>query len=370
MSQKSLTWPEIYRESDKAVALTAVALLALGILTIFSACMGVHPLTGHFALKQFFWGLLAAIFYVGVLKIGYVRFLDWAYPLYGLTLLVLLAVFIVGETIKGAQSWFSLGPLHMEPSEFGKVALALFLSKQACLHPPKEAKSFFLLLCLSGISGLLVLLQPDLGGALVYGVMIFAVLAVAGAPKRFLWSLVGFVGLSFPFFWGFLKEYQRLRLIIFLNPMLDPMGAGYNVIQSRIAVGSGGLFGKGFLAGTQSKLHFLPEPHTDFIFSVYAEEFGFLGSLLVLSLFAFLLWRLVQAGLRSRDPRAKLLVVALTAWIWFQIVESVAMSMGLAPITGLPLPLFSYGGSSLLAIGIALGLIQSVAVYGSRERLD
>jgi rod shape determining protein RodA len=171
-----------------------------------------------------------------------------------------------------------------------------------------------------------------------------------------------------PFFWNTLKEYQKLRLYVFLDPYIDPQGAGYNVIQSRIAVGSGGLWGKGFLHGTQGRLHFLPEPHTDFIFSVYAEEFGFVGAMIVIILFALLLWRLLRAAFRTKDPRAKLLCVGTSAWIWFQVMESIAMSMGLAPITGLPMPLFSYGGSSLLMEFVALALAQSVAISPVRDK--
>ncbi len=185
--------------------------------------------------------------------------------------------------------------------------------------------------------------------------------------------LVGLCGaalLAMPFAWHFLKTYQRLRLMVFLNPYVDPLGAGYNVIQSRIAVGSGRLVGKGFMMGTQSKLGFLPEPHTDFIFSVFAEEFGFLGGIVLLALFSLLLWRIIAAGVKSRDLRGKVLVASIAGWIWFQVLEGMAMSMGLAPVTGLPLPFLSYGGSSLLSLGIALGLVQSVFVENPRPDDD
>ena len=171
-----------------------------------------------------------------------------------------------------------------------------------------------------------------------------------------------------PLGWMVLKPYQRMRLLVFIDPTVDPQGAGYNVIQSRIAVGSGGLFGKGFMHGTQGKLHFLPEPHTDFIFSVFSEEFGFAGCVVVLFLFGVLLLRVLAVSQYTKDVRAKLMCVAIAAWLWFQIFESVAMSMGLAPVTGLPLPLFSYGGSSLLVICIALGLVQSAHIAARRER--
>jgi len=216
----------------------------------------------------------------------------------------------------------------------------------------------------------LVLAQPDLGSAIVLSVMIFTALYAAGTPVRYLAGLSAAAVLLMPVGWHFLKAYQRLRLLVFLNPYSDPLGAGYNVIQSRIAVGSGRILGKGFMMGTQSKLGFLPEPHTDFIFSVFAEEFGFLGGVFLLVLFSLLLWRIVAAGIKSRDLRGKVLVASIAGWIWFQLVEGMAMSMGLAPVTGLPLPFLSYGGSSLLALGIALGLVQSVVVENPRPDAD
>ena len=214
----------------------------------------------------------------------------------------------------------------------------------------------------------LVMLQPDLGSTLVYAVMLAAVLIAAGTPVKVLAGMAAAGLAMLPLGWMVLKPYQRMRLLVFIDPTVDPQGAGYNVIQSRIAVGSGGLFGKGFMHGTQGKLHFLPEPHTDFIFSVFSEEFGFAGCVVVLFLFGVLLLRVLAVSQYTKDVRAKLMCVAIAAWLWFQIFESVAMSMGLAPVTGLPLPLFSYGGSSLLVICIALGLVQSAHIVARRER--
>jgi rod shape determining protein RodA len=177
---------------------------------------------------------------------------------------------------------------------------------------------------------------------------------------------MGLGALSFPFLWMFFKDYQKMRLLVFLDPTRDPLGAGYNVIQSRIAVGSGSFLGKGFLQGLQSKLRFLPEPHTDFIFSVYAEEFGFLGSALLLFFFGVVFTRMISAGMKNRDVRAKLVIAGITAWIWFQMFEGIGMSMGLMPVTGLTLPFLSYGGSSLLSLSIALGLVGSICVDSAK----
>jgi len=346
--------------SDRKLLFAAAGLFLVGLFSIFSASLGMEKHAGVFVIRQAIWGTVAFAAYTAVLKIGYARLLEMAYRLYGVALLLLFSVLILGHVSRGAQSWIGLAGLRLQPSELTKVALALLLAKHLCRHPVEGLKDLAGVLALSGISLILVLAQPDLGSAIVLSVMVFTALYAAGTPVRYLWGLAGLSLFAFPVAWHFLKEYQKLRLMVFLNPYIDPLGAGYNVIQSRIAVGSGRLLGKGFMMGTQSKLGFLPEPHTDFIFSVFAEEFGFLGGVALLGLFCFLLWRIIAAGVKARDLRGKILVASIAGWIWFQAVEGMAMSMGIAPVTGLPLPFLSYGGSSLLALGMALGLAQSV----------
>lgn len=369
MLESGYTWGEIRKGLDRTMLVVTLLLFALGLLSIYSAGVGVRRSTTLFAVRQLAWGGVGAIAYLAILRIGYQAFVRWSYWIYGGTIVVLAAVLAFGTTAKGAQSWFRLGSIGFQPAELGKVALLLFLSRFCSRYPPDNVKKVFSALALACVSVLMILLQPDLGSTLVYGAVIFAMLVVAGTPGKYLAGLVAMGLAAMPFFWGSLKAYQRLRLVVFLDPYIDPQGAGYNVIQSRIAVGSGGLWGKGFLHGTQGRLHFLPEPHTDFIFSVFAEEFGFVGGVVVILLFALLFWRLLRAAFRTKDIRAKMLSVGVVAWLWFQVMESIAMSMGLAPITGLPLPLFSYGGSSLLMEAIALGLVQSVAVSSVRDRL-
>ncbi|HOO62821.1 MAG TPA: rod shape-determining protein RodA [Synergistaceae bacterium] len=355
----------IFRSIDKVALLCTLGVFFMGLLSIYSA---THSRGNVYLLKQMLWGAVASMAYLVALAVGYRRFFRYAYPLYGIALGALVLVLFIGAVTKGAQSWFSLGPLRLQPSELVKVALALVLGKHLCRYPPTTLRSFCIVLGLAGASSFLVLLQPDLGSVLVYGSMTLVALLVAGTPWRYLGGLLGAVGVLSPLAWMFLlKGYQKMRLLVFLDPHADPLGAGYNVIQSRIAVGSGGLFGKGFLEGTQASLRFLPEPHTDFIFSVFAEEFGFLGCCLLLAFFVLLLWRTLRGGLVSKDLRSKVLVGALTGWIAFQAMESIAMSIGWAPITGLPLPLFSYGGSSLLSMGLALGIAQSVYVESPRS---
>ncbi|MDD4159869.1 MAG: rod shape-determining protein RodA [Synergistaceae bacterium] len=364
--KKGSSWKEIRSNIDLFMLFATAALFLFGIAAIYSASPNKELTLSSFTVRQLVWGGTSAVIYLMILKIGYQRFLDLAGPLFCAAIVVLLLILVIGHTSKGAQSWFNLGFIRIQPSEIGKVILALILAQICFKIPPTEIKGIAVAISVAGFMIVLILLQPDLGSSMVYSVMLFAVLAAAGAPIKFLSGIVISILAMLPVAWIFLKPYQKMRLMVFLDPTVDPQGAGYNVIQSRIAVGSGGLFGKGFLHGTQGKLHFLPEPHTDFIFSVFSEEFGFIGCLVVLALFSLLLLRMLNAAYYTRDTRGKLLAVGIVAWIWFQVTESIGMSMGLLPVTGLPLPLFSYGGSSLLAVAIALALVQSVVIV-SRE---
>ena len=363
-------WGDIRSYTDYIMLLVTLALFALGVTAVYSASVSMQRggVVSPYAARQLLWGAVSAVVYILILKVSYRSMLKASIPLFALTIAVFLVLLVVGHTSKGAQSWFNLGFFRIQPSEFGKIVFALILAVLCTKAPPTDLKGIAAAVGVSGVMIVLIMLQPDLGSALVYSVMLFAVLIVAGAPLKLLFGMIGCGLAALPLGWLVLKPYQRLRLMVFIDPTVDPQGAGYNVIQSRIAVGSGGLWGKGFLQGTQGKLHFLPEPHTDFIFSVFAEEFGFIGSLLVLVLFLLLLWKIVSTALYTKDPQAKVMCTAIAAWLWFQTTESVAMSMGLAPITGLPLPLFSYGGSSLLAVAMALALVQSVVIVEKEDR--
>jgi len=361
-------WGEIRSNVDLVMLLVTAALFIFGVMAIYSAGGHKELTMSSYALRQMLWGGISAVVYAIILKIGYRNILAAAAPLFGAAIVLFVLLLIVGHTSKGAQSWFNLGFMRLQPSEIGKVIFAVALAELSVKVPPVDLRGISIFLGVSGIFILLIMLQPDLGSAMVYSVMLFAVFIAAGAPVKFLTGIVLFFFSMLPIAWMVLKPYQKMRLMIFIDPTLDPQGAGYNVIQSRIAVGSGGFFGKGFMHGTQGQLHFLPEPHTDFIFSVFSEEFGFIGCVAVLILFTVLLWRMLSTALYTKDYRAKIMTAGITAWIWFQMTESVGMSMGLMPVTGLPLPLFSYGGSSLMAVAMGLALVQSVAVMSKEDR--
>jgi rod shape determining protein RodA len=361
------TFKENLAALDKVLLTGVVSLILIGIACIFSAGSGSAGRGLEYTIRQAGWGALSVVTYLLVVAIDYRKFMDLAYPIYGATLFLRFVTVLLAPNVKGSQSWLSLGFIRVQPSEFAKISLILVLTKFLSRYPPLSLKPFLGGLGVGIPLLLLVLAQPDAGSAFVYVVIVVAVLFGAGTPLKYLFSILGLGAGMLPFAWFFLKDYQKMRLLVFLDPTRDPLGAGYNALQSRIAVGSGSVWGKGFLRGLQSKLRFLPEPHTDFIFSVYAEEFGFWGSFLLLFLFGMIFARIVTAGTKSRDTRGKLLVAGVAGWMWFQMFESIGMNIGLMPITGLPLPFLSYGGSSLLSLSIALGLVSSVYA-GSAKR--
>ncbi len=361
---------ELLRAVDYSLLLAVFATYLLGVLAIYSAAGGAEGLGKYYAVRQVVWGAMSfcALAFVMCLDLDF--FIEKAYWIYGLCCVVLLLLFVLGHRAKGAQSWINLGFFQVQPIEFAKIGLAFFLAHHLTHFPPISVMRFGGSLLLCGVSGALILVQPDLGGLLVFCAMIFVALIVAPSPKRYLFGLAGSAIALLPVGWMLLKDYQKKRVLVFINPELDPLGAGYNVIQSRIAVGSGHFFGKGFMQGTQSKLRFLPEPHTDFIFSVFAEEFGLVGCVILLLLLTFILWRMLKIALASRSVAKKILIASISAWLWFHCVESIGMSMGLLPVTGLPLPFVSYGGSSLLAetIAVAIALKLGAEDEIGRER--
>ena len=360
MTETELSIRDKLSQQDKWLLAVLFCLILIGIITIFTAAAGFSGRGSAYAVRQSISASVSIATFFTVIAIGYERIFKEAYAIYLIMIFFLLLTILFAPRYMGAQRWLIIAGLSFQPSEYAKVAVCLGLAKYLSRNPPFTLKSYLAALFFAFPAVLLILMQPDLGSAMVFIVIILCVLFVAGAPKRYIFGTI-FAGISFiPIAWGFLREYQKNRLLVFLNPAVDPLGAGYNVMQSRIAVGSGGLWGKGYLEGMQSKLRFLPEAHTDFIFSVFSEEFGFVGCLVVLSLFCFLFWRVLQAGIKSRDIRAKILVTGVSSWIWFQMFESIGMTMGLLPVTGLPLPLFSYGGSSLISILTALGLVSSI----------
>jgi len=285
-------------------------------------------------------------------------------PLLLVTVVLLAVVDVIGRTAQGAQRWIPLGPLGgFQPSEVAKLLLVITLAKHLEGHREiTSARQIVPVLLHAALPVALIVKQPDLGTAMVVVAMLAAMLFAAGAPLRVLGALGAVAAGTLPVLWQMLHDYQRQRLIVFLDPGVDPLGAGYALIQSKIAVGSGQLLGKGLLRGTQNLLHFIPEQHTDFIFTVVGEELGFAGALLMLALFALWLWRAAAVARSAKDRLGTLMAVGVLAMIAFHVVVNVGMTVGLAPITGIPLPFISYGGSALIAMLAATGLVLGIGM--------
>ena len=291
-------------------------------------------------------------------------------PIFILSVFSLVAVYVLGEVTRGSSRWFTFGEFGLQPSEFAKITLVISLAGYLSKVFVKISLSKLLgTLTITLPLAALVFIQPDLGTSIVLIAVWFFMVFYSGIPIPYIISIFSLGGIiSYPF-WNILKEYQKNRLISFFNPALDPLGRGYNVIQAKIAVGSGKILGRGFGRGTQSHLRFLPEYHTDFIFASFAEEWGFLGTILMLFLFLFLLLRILQIA-KSADCLGSLICVGVFSIILVQLVVNVGMNIGIMPITGIPFPLISYGGSSLLTMMIFLGVVQSVAIHKSLDAND
>jgi len=343
------------------VLLGAVLLLAgLGVAMIASATPAGR-LSGLY-LKQVYAIGLGLLGLVIALALDYRRLAVRAIVLYAVSVLVLLYVMRFAPLIKETRRWILIGSFQLQPSEFVKIAAALFVAK-VFAESRLESMGLRDLLIPGAAVGLLAVLiarGPDLGTAACLIPLFCAAAFLAGLRMKAVLGMGLVILLAAGLAWPYLKDYQRTRIYTFLNPGLDPQGAGYQKIQSQIAVGSGGLLGKGYKQGSQAQLGYLPARHTDFIFSVLAEEMGFLGVVTVLGLYLLVIWRMLETAQLARDRVGAFLVAAIAATFTFQVVYNVAMVAGLVPVKGLPLPLMSYGGSSILSSLIAVGLILNV----------
>ncbi len=338
---------------------------SIGILNLYSTT-GSGEISGTpLYLKQIFWLLIGSAMMITIAFIEYRFYSDVAYICYAIALVLLFVVMGYGIITSGAQRWMRIGPLSFQPSEFVKISLILVLAKFFHRPPMREGYSlknlplpfFFLFLPM-----ILILKQPDLGTAIILLLIFFSVLFFV----KIRWSSLLIIGLTgaaiLPILWSFLKDYQKRRIATFFNPNLDPLGAGYHLIQSKIAVGSGGILGKGFLKGTQCKLGFLPEQHTDFIFSALGEEWGLIGSLMIVGLYFILIMWGLRIAVQAKDRFSAILAFGVVAMLFWHIFINIAMVMGMMPVVGIPLPLVSYGGSFLVSTLIGIGLLLNVSM--------
>jgi rod shape determining protein RodA len=365
----------LLKHLDKLLVLAMFALITLGIVVISSAARGYIGPEGAsaFVNKQIIAAGLGLFLLIIALLFDYEEFGRMTWVLYGLNVALLGAVLAMGKLTNGAQSWIPLGPVQLQPSELGKVMLILTLGHHLDRMDKLQSIWDLFMPALHVIPLLgLVLAQNDLGTSLVFVAITAAMIYMAGFPGWKMLLLGGgpITGVAAWFYahlkWGVsmwpLQTYQIKRLMTFVDPTSDPTGAGYHVIQSKISIGSGGLMGRGLYQGTQNQLGFLPEQHTDFIFSVIGEELGFVGGAVVLFLFLILLWRIMTVAAISKDRYGALIATGVMAMIGFHVLENIGMTMGVMPVTGIPLPFVSYGGTSLMANMVAVGLVLNVGM--------
>jgi rod shape determining protein RodA len=351
----------IYRQFDAVMFFCMLSLIGLGVLMIYSATF--QSASQEMYIRQLQAFLVGLILFFILLNIDYHRIADSAFPIYLASLILLVAVLIFGKRISGAKSWFSLGYFNFQPSEIAKIAAVLFLAK----YLSDETRMFLVFrdFVMAGVIMLmpmfLIILQPDMGTTITFLPPLIVLMFLAGIRYKWIFGAILAGIASLPFFWLFLKPYQKDRILTFVDPTKDPLGAGYQIIQSKIAVGSGRIFGKGlFSKQTQAYLDYIPEKHTDFVFSVLAEDFGLVGVLLTLAAYFILMFRILSTAKQARDRVGVFIVMGLFSVFFFHFVVNVGMIVGLMPITGLPLPLMSYGGSSLLSTIAAMGIIMNV----------
>ncbi len=351
---------------DWTLFLITLVFVFIGVVTIYSANYNiVEEHAGGLPTRQVVWLGLGLIAMLAAVAFDYHYIDRLAYPFHAMMLLLLLLVLFIGHSGGGSQRWINLGFFKLQPSEPAKLAIVLVMTKYFQDDEPTRGYSLrdlWVPFALVAPLIILTLLQPDLGTAIILSAVFISMILMSGLRGRSFLYLVG-AGLAFlPVAWHFLKSYQRARILTFLDPDRDPLGAGYHVIQSKIAIGSGRLFGKGYLHGTQNRLDFLPAQHTDFIFAVFSEEWGFVGCLILLLLYFLLVAYCLRLIQRAKDRFGALLVFGLVSIFFWHVVINIAMVTGIMPVVGVPLPLVSYGGSSLASMMFAIGLMINVSM--------
>jgi len=357
---------------SKVIWIHAILIITIGLMALYSASFNNNTVDPSVFYEQFICAGLGILLMFLLANGDYRKFFDVAYIVYGISVLTLILVLIMGRHALGATRWFSIGGFSFQPSEFSKLAVIFFLGRYFSERRPRfsfDSSTTFgevwgdLLwpLFLTVISIALIFKQPDLGTAILVMGIFLVMLYASGIALRLFWALVGLLLLLMPLAWHFLKQYQKDRLLVFLDPSHDPLGAGYTITQSKIAVGSGELLGKGWLAGTQNQLNFLPERHTDFIFSVIGEEWGFLGGIVLIYCYGVIIYCGFKIARHNKDPFGQLVAVGIVSILAMQVVINIGMVMGLLPVVGITLPLISYGRTSFMVFVLLLGFLLNLS---------
>jgi rod shape determining protein RodA len=340
---------------------TALVIAAIGCLLVYSATYFTEPNLNTFR-KQVLWVGIGVALMILFMIVDYHILFDIAPILYGIGIVLLLYLLIWGRMTANIKAWIHIGVFQFQPSEFMKIFTALMLARYFDSNDRAylDLRSFLVVMGIIGLPVALIMLQPDFGTATTFFPLVAVAMFFGGIRIRIWAAMLLAVAIAVPVTWNQLKPYQKDRILVFLNPERDPLGRGYQVTQAKIAIGSGGIHGKGFKNGTQARLEFLPARHTDFIFAVLGEEWGFIGVVIVLALYLFLIMQAMTFAKHARDRGGTFLIICLISFIIFHVLINVSMQIGVLPTTGIPLPLISYGGSSTMMFFIAVGLIANV----------
>lgn len=362
----------VWRAFDLQLAVYAALLVVTGLVMAYTNSVetGRTPLeAGTTFTRGLMWAGISLVAFIVATAFDYRWLKTLAWPIYALQLGLLVLTLAIGDGVGGSARWIAVGPLTFQFSELAKVLMIIVLANYLTANQHRlDRLSTILGACILAVPPLgLIMLQPDLGTSLVFAGILAGMLWMSGASLKWLLSLAA-IGLAIiPFAWTYvLRDYQKVRLTAFLSADKDVQGAGYQLYQSQIAIGSGGWMGKGLTNGTQAQGDFLPVQTTDFVFAILAEELGFIGAMVLFGLFVLLLWRILTAGWRSKDPFGTLFASGLASMILFQLLVNVGMVMGIMPITGIPLPFVTHGGASLVSMAIGLGIIQSINIRQTR----
>lgn len=359
----------LLKSFDWSILFVALVLSLIGVITIYSATRPVLDAEQQsFYLKQLYWIGISLICFFLIVSVDYRWFIRFAYFFFIFGIVLLIVVLAVGEKSLGSQRWIPVGFFSFQPSEFFKiffiVAVSRYLSGlgQNVTLGFKELLKMALIFFL--VPSILILKQPHLGTVMILLFIFLSLVITAGTKKRIIVVAIIIGVISLPFvgnvLWEGLKEYQKQRIIAFIDPYVDPQGVGYHINQSKVSIGSGGFWGKGYLRGTQGPLRFLPEKHTDFIFSVFAEEWGFIGSIVLFFMYLFIILRGLDTARRARDLSGSFLALGVTFILFFYFIINIGMTVGMVPVVGVPLPFISYGGTALLSNFLALGILTNV----------
>lgn len=359
-----------WRRFDFVLLGTTLALVVFGVAMVYSATLGVATYEDY-PLRQVVYALIGLVLLLAVAAFDYRLLTSLQWPIYLIVLGVLAAVALVGQVRGGASGWFDAGIIFIQPAEISKVLFAVVFAQYLATHHENLHKPHLVLgaVALIALPTALIYMQPDLGTAIVLLVIAATMLFVAEFPWIYIAGAVAAGVLALPVIYANLQDYMKQRIDIFLDPASDP-DASFNIAQALISIGNGGVLGKGFTEGSQSQLHFLRVRYADFIFSVIAEELGFVGALVLIVLLVVVIWRLLTIADQARDHFGRLIVAGVAAMIMFQAIISIGMNLGLLPVTGITLPFISYGGSSLLTLMIGIGLAESVAMRNRKIEFD